>query len=103
MKKILSLALFVLLSTQLFSQTDGITYQAVIIGPDNQELPGVDAQGNILPEATVAIRFTILDENNAIEYQEVQTTNTDQYGRINLLIGDANPDGFKQISFFRNF
>ena len=99
MKKILSLALFVLLSTQLFSQTDGITYQAVIIGPDNQELPGVDAQGNILPEATVAIRFTILDENNAIEYQEVQTTNTDQYGRINLLIGDANPDGFKQISW----
>lgn len=98
MKKLL-LTLILLASIQAFAQTDGISYQAVIIGPDNQELPGVDAQGNILPNATVSIRFTILDANNTIEYQEVQTTNTDQYGRINLLIGEVDPDGFTQISW----
>ena len=98
MKKFL-IALFVLVSIHLSAQTDGISYQAVIIGPDNQELPGVDAEGNILPDATVSIRFTILNENNQVEYQEVQTTNTDQYGRINLLIGQENPDGFAEISW----
>ncbi|MEH6538093.1 MAG: hypothetical protein V7719_16955 [Psychroserpens sp.] len=98
MKKVL-IALFIFVSLQLTAQTDGISYQAVIIGPDNQELPGVDAEGNILPNATIAIRFTILDESNQVEYQEVQTTNTDQYGRINLLIGQEDPDGFAEISW----
>jgi hypothetical protein len=98
MKKLV-LTLFLLASLHLIAQTDGISYQAVIIGPDNQELPGVDAEGNILPNATVAIRFTIFDANNQVEYQEVQTTNTDQYGRINLLIGEVNPDGFAEISW----
>ena len=97
--KNLILALFVLASLNLVAQTNGISYQAVIVGPDNQELPGVDAEGNILPNATIAIRFTILDANNIAEYQEVQTTNTDQYGRINLLIGQMDPDGFAKISW----
>lgn len=88
-----------LISMQAFTQTDGITYQAVIIGPDRQELPGIDAENNILPNATVAIRFTIIDANNSLEYQEVQTTNTDQYGRINLLIGAADHDAFTKINW----
>ncbi len=98
MKKLLIAILF-LFCIKAFAQTDGISYQAVIIGPDNQELPGVDAEGNILPDATIALRFTVIDANNATEYQEVQTTNTDQYGRINLLIGEMDPDGFAQISW----
>lgn len=97
MKKVL-IALFVLFCLQLTAQTDGISYQAVIIGPDNQELPGVDAEGNILPNATISIRFTILREQFE-EYQEEQTTNTDQYGRINLLIGQVHADLFKEIDW----
>ncbi len=97
--KNLILTLFFLASIHLSAQTDGISYQAVIIGPDNQELPGVDAEGNILPNATVSIRFTIIDANNGMEYQEVQTTNTDQYGRINLTIGSVNPDEFTKINW----
>ncbi|MEW7290839.1 hypothetical protein [Aquimarina sp. 2304DJ70-9] len=97
--KNLILTLFFLASIHLSAQTDGISYQAVIIGPDNQELPGVDAEGNILPNATVSIRFTIIDSNNGMEYQEVQTTNTDQYGRINLTIGSINPDEFTKINW----
>lgn len=99
MKKILSLAFFICLMTSAFSQTDGITYQAVIIGPDALELPGVDSEGNYLPLTTIAIRFTIYDSGNQIEFQEVQITDTDEFGRINLLIGDAEHDYFKEISW----
>lgn len=99
MKKVLTLTLFLFASVLMFAQTEGISYQAVIIGPDGQEIPGVDAQGNILPNAEIALRFTILNENNLEQYQEIQITHTDQYGRINLLIGKVNPDGFSQIDW----
>lgn len=99
MKKAIFSTLLFFLTFQVFAQTEGISYQAVIIGPDKQELPGVDATGNILPNASIAIRFTILDATNNVVYQEVQKTQTDQYGRINLLIGKAKPDEFKQIDW----
>ena len=99
MKKILSLGLFLLLTLQTFAQTDGITYQAVIIGPDVLQLPGVDSQGNYLPTTTVDIRFTIFDSGNQIEFKEVQTTTTDEFGRINLIIGAVKHDDFEKISW----
>lgn len=99
MKKILSLGLFLLLTLQTLAQTDGITYQAVIIGPDVLQLPGVDSQGNYLPTTTVDIRFTIFDSGNQIEFQEVQTTTTDEFGRINLIIGAVKHDDFEKISW----
>lgn len=98
MKKILTLVLFTL-TFQTIAQTDGITYQAVIIGSEALELPGVDSEENYLPNATVAIRFTIYDSGNQIEFQEVQIADTDEFGRINLLIGEANHDEFTQISW----
>ncbi|WP_422107837.1 hypothetical protein [Winogradskyella sp.] len=99
MKKLLTLAFFVCSLFYGIAQTDGITYQAVIIGPDDLELPGVDSEGNYLPNTTIAIRFTIFDSGNQIEFQEVQITETDDFGRINLLIGDAEHDYFKEISW----
>lgn len=82
-----------------FAQTDGITYQAVIISPDVLELPGVDSEGNYLPNAQVAVRFTIFDSGNQIEFQEVQNASTDEFGRINLIIGAVNHDDFERISW----
>jgi hypothetical protein len=99
MKRILTSLFFLGLLCTAHAQTDGITYQAVIIGPDDLELPGVDSEGNYLPNATIAVRFTIFDSTNQIEFQEVQITDTDEFGRINLLIGDANHDEFKDISW----
>lgn len=99
MRKLILSAVFFLLAAQLFAQTEGISYQAVIIGPDKQELPGADAIGNILPNTSIAVRFSILDGTNAVVYQEVQNTKTDQYGRINLLIGKAEPDKFSLIDW----
>ena len=91
MKKLLLVICIITNALALNAQTDGITYQAVIIDPNPQELPGVDAQGNILPNAVVALRFTILDANNLEEYQEVQITNTDPFGMINVIIGHGEP------------
>ena len=99
MKKILTLAFFICLMAQAFAQTDGITYQAVIIAPEDLELPGVDSPGNFLPNTTIAIRFTIYDSGNLLEFQEVQITTTDEFGRINLLIGDGNHDYFKEMNW----
>ena len=99
MKKILTLACFICLTLQAFAQTDGITYQAVIISPDALELPGVDSEGNFLPNTTIAIRFTIFDSGNQLEFQEVQITETDEVGRINLLIGDGDHDYFIEMNW----
>jgi len=99
MKKLLLIAILLFATGNLFAQADGMNYQAVIINPNIQEIPGADVSGNILPNTTVSIRFTIIDANNAIEYQEVQTTTTDQYGMINLLIGIGDHDAFTLISW----
>ena len=99
MKHIFTLVLFLFLALKVSAQTDGITYQAVIIGPDVLELPGVDSEGNYLPSTNVAIRFTIFDSGNEVEFQEVQTTTTDEFGRINLIIGAVEHDNFEKISW----
>ena len=93
MKTVLSIIFILMATLTVYAQTDGISYQAVIIDPNPKELPGVDAEGNILPNAAIAVRFTILDSNNAEEYQEEQTTTTDQFGMINLMIGQGDPTG----------
>lgn len=99
MKHILTFGLFLFLTLKSFAQTDGISYQAVIIAPDVLELPGVNSEGNYLPNATVIVRFIIFDSGNQIEFQEDQTATTDDFGRINLIIGAVNHDDFEKISW----
>jgi len=99
MKSIFSMLLLSITGFSIIAQTDGITYQAVIIDPNAKEIPGIDKDGNILPEATIAIRFTILDATNSEEFSEIQITKTDKFGMINLVIGSVNHDGFTRISW----
>jgi len=99
MKHILTIGLFLFLILKSFAQTDGISYQAVIIAPDVLELPGVDSEGNYLPNATVLVKFTIFDSGNAVEFDEVQTATTDEFGRINLIIGAVEHDEFEAIEW----
>jgi hypothetical protein len=93
MKKILLLLLLIVASFHGFSQTPGISYQAVILNPNTKELPGANAQTSILANKKVAIRFTILNQSYEQEYQEYHQTNTDAYGMINLLIGHGTRIG----------
>ena len=72
------------------AQTDGINYQAVIIDPYPEEIPGIDVTGNILPNTEINVRFSILSSSGNTDYQEIHTTKTDEYGMINLVIGKGN-------------
>jgi len=104
MKKLLLLALSALTIVQLFGQTQGISYQAVIIDKNAQEVPGADISGNILPNHALLVRFTILDAAGTIDYQEEHSTSTDAYGMINLIIGKgiqtaSSPKVFTEIDW----
>jgi hypothetical protein len=101
---LLSLLLTFLLPLSLFSQSQGLSYQAVILDQDPQEVPGVDVTGNILPNHELMVRFSILDSMGTIDYQEEQQTTTDAYGMINLIIGEgistpSSPGVFKDIDW----
>ncbi|WP_111707498.1 MopE-related protein [Lutibacter citreus] len=91
MKRLLLLVLLIGTVFQGFSQTKGISYQAVILNPQPQELPGQNAQNNILANSSVSIQFTIVNTSGTEEYQEQHSTRTDMYGMINLLIGTGSP------------
>tara|TARA_R110002072_G_scaffold7503_2_gene40790 strand:+ start:579739 stop:583038 length:3300 start_codon:yes stop_codon:yes gene_type:complete len=91
MKKLLLFCFTIILSLTAVAQTDGLSYQAIIINPEPQELPGVDAENTILVNTEVAFRFTIIDANGAIEYQEIQDTTTNDFGMVNLTIGQGIP------------
>ena len=90
MKKLTSITFFLLIFRLSFAQTDGISYQAVIIDNSPQEIPGVDIPSNNLPNTSLDVQFSIIDSGGTIEYQEIHTTETDPYGMINLMIGRGN-------------
>ena len=60
MKKLVLLAIVLLASIQISAQTDGMSYQAVILNPKAQEIPGADVSGNVLPNKSLFIfKFVI--------------------------------------------
>lgn len=101
MKKIVLSLVSIFIAISTFAQIDGISYQAVIVDNNADEIPGVDIASNNLPNAALKVRFTI-NGASGIEYQEVHETMTDDYGMINLMIGRGDttgdsPSGFYQI------
>ncbi len=90
MKKTFTCLFLLITSLLLKAQSDGISYQAFIANPVIQEVPGPDIIGTALSNKVVEVRFTITDENNSVEYQEIQSTTTDNHGIINLTIGKGN-------------
>jgi hypothetical protein len=101
MKKIYALLTFIAFTTTVIAQTKGITYQAVLYDPayKNQTLPGVDNM--LIPYAnkSICLRFQITDKNNQAIYIETQSTKTDPFGMVNLIIGQGNKIGGLVSSF----
>lgn len=89
MRKFL-LSILMIIGLNVYGQTDGMSYQAVILNP-NLEIPGVNDTQNIYPNKPLKVKFTITKEDDSIEYQEIQSTTTDAYGMINLIIGNGTP------------
>jgi len=106
MKKILTL-LILFVTAFICAQNTGITYQAVIYGPNGQQVPGANNQQFILANKTICLQFSIIDQQGQIEYQETIVTTTDKFGMVNLLIGVGNQqsgyaNGFNDILWNAN-
>ena len=103
MKKYLYTLLIILIMINTAqAQTDGISYQAVILNPNQQELPGVDAKAGVLPKKNISLRFTIINSNGSNDYQETHAVKTDAFGMVNLFIGSGNQtsnNSFEEIDW----
>jgi uncharacterized protein (TIGR02145 family) len=87
MKKIY--ILFVLLfSSAIYSQTKGITYQAVILKPEGQNIPGYNDLRAPLTNTNICLRFSIY-KGTVLEYQETRNLSTDEFGMVNTIIGNG--------------
>ena len=97
MKKtyLITLLLFSLIS---FAQ-NGITYQAVILNPKGEELPGADNSRSPLVNQTICLRFKIIKPVAIVEYQETQLTTTDEFGMVNVVIGTGIRTGGTAANF----
>ena len=82
-----------LFSSLVFSQSSGITYQAVIYNPNGEELPGVDNPYAPLVNQDICLQFGIVDADGNLEYQEQVQVTTDPFGMVNLLIGTNTQTG----------
>ena len=80
-------------SLNIFSQQRGISYQALIIDPNAEELPGFNNYNTPLVNASVCLEFILVDENNSIEHSEYHTVTTDEFGMVNLVIGKGSYAG----------
>ena len=87
MKNTILLSLSLLFFGFLYSQDKGITYQAVIYKPGGEQLPGENNQITPLMNSSLCLKFTFLDSQLNVEYQEIQKTTTDLFGMVNLVIG----------------
>jgi len=88
MKKIYLTLLSCFIAIVTMAQTPGFSYQAVILNPEVQSLPGADVEQGLLSESDIAIRFTI-ENSVGDEYQETHTTKTDAYGMVHLMVGQG--------------
>jgi hypothetical protein len=86
MKKLLLSSALFLISFIGFSQTKGISYQAVIIDPNPIQIPGSDVTAQPYVSKDVWIRFGIY-AGTTLQYEELHKTKTDEYGLVNLIIG----------------
>jgi hypothetical protein len=69
MKKYIVIVLSIFMFGNLCSQTRGISYQALIINPADEEAPGFNGKQVPLSNKEVCLRFSFLDSNDRVEYQ----------------------------------
>ena len=101
MNKFIYTILFIGISLYSFGQKTGINYQAVILDPNPISMPGNNYTGQALAQATIQLKFSLLT-GSRLDYQETQTTQTDAYGLINVIIGKGqkiSPQSFDEISW----
>jgi hypothetical protein len=98
MKKLYVLFLFIA-TTIGYSQTNGISYQALILNPNPKMMPGINQPNTALANQAICLQFVIEDNGNQVEYQETLTTTTDELGMVNVIIGSGTQTGGYAIDF----
>jgi hypothetical protein len=101
MPKFLYTILILGVSLYSFGQKTGINYQAVILDPTPISMPGNNYTGQPLAQAAIQLKFSLLT-GTRLDYQETQTTQTDVYGLINVIIGKGlkiTRNSFDEISW----
>lgn len=94
--------LFLLLFVSVVANAQkGISYQAVILAPENIEVPGSDISGQPYVNGNVFVKFVIIS-GSSIQFEEVQQTKTDAYGLVNLTIGSVSSAAFDAMSWDAN-
>ena len=81
-----------LVSLSALGQTSKKTlnYQAVILDPKAIDIPGLSIIGQPLYKGNVCLRFSLLNAQGGLDYEETQQITTDAYGLVNVLIGAGN-------------
>ena len=80
-----------MIGLQAMAQVDALSYQGVVINPDDQELPGANKTDNFLSRTDIQVRFSIIDATGNEQYQETHQTRTDRFGMFSLRIGEGIP------------
>lgn len=93
MKNLFNIFFVLLITAATQAQTDGLTYQAVILDNDGLELPGQDLSETYLSNDDIRLKFSIYDFDGTLIYEEVQELTTDAYGMINTVIGQGDWTG----------
>jgi len=73
----------------LYAQNKGMNYQAVILDPDPIEIPGANLGGQPLASKKICIKFNFSSSKGVLEYSESQQTVSDEFGLINVVIGNG--------------
>jgi hypothetical protein len=103
MKKNLFLAVIFSLTTlfNLLGQTTkkSLNYQAVILDPKAIDIPGASLSGQPLSKGKVCLKFTFVNAQGNVDYEETQQTTTDEYGLVSISVGTGTYNAGTYRSF----
>ena len=104
--KHLLILLFSLIGLSTFAQTSKKTlnYQAVILDPKAIDIPGASIVGQPLNKGKVCLRFSLLNAQGGLDYEETQQVVTDEYGLVNVAIGTGSQaQASNSTSIYKSF
>ena len=105
-KYLLTLLLSLSCLMGLLGQTNKKTlnYQAVILDPKAIDIPGVSIVGQPLNKGNVCLRFSLINAQGGLDYEETQQVTTDEYGLVNVAIGaGAQAQSGNSTSIYKSF
>ena len=105
-KYVFALLLSLSCLTGLLGQTNKKTlnYQAVILDPKAIDIPGASIVGQPLNKGNVCLRFSLLNAQGGLDYEETQQVTTDEYGLVNVAIGaGAQAQAGNSTSIYKSF